>query len=229
MRKVLVVAAHPADEVLACGGTIAAHIKAGDEVLTLILGEGVTARDERRDPQKRGNELLSLRQQCEKAAAILGHNKPIMLGLPDNRFDTVDLLDIIKAVEAVKKEFDPAIVYTHSACDLNVDNVLTNRAVTAAFRPLPASKAEGLFTFEVPSNTEWGGGRIGFLPNYFVDISSTISAKLAALAVYAGEVQKAPHPRCPERIRALAEWRGSSVGFTAAEAFYCVWQRGRIG
>ena len=228
MQKILVVAAHPADEVLACGGTIAAHVSVGNDVQTLIIGEGITARDQRRDQQKRSGELLSLNHQSKAAASVLGQRKPIMLGLQDNRFDSVDLLDIIKAVEAVKNEFIPDIVFTHSSCDLNVDNILTNRAVTTAFRPLPSNKAKGLFTFEVPSNTEWGGLNSGFAPNYFTDITTTISKKIKALAVYSGEVKPDPHPRSPERIKALAEWRGSSIGVKAAEAFVCVWQRDKI-
>ena len=218
--NVLVVAAHPDDEVLGCGGTIVRHTRSGDHVGVLILGTGALSRN------GVGNGAVeTLRNQAEEAGAILGAREIRVLDLPDNRFDSVALLDIVKHVEAVVENLRPEVVYTHYSADLNIDHRKTLQAVVTACRPQPGHCVRRLLSFEVPSATEWQAGADGgaaFGPNVFTDISDTIDLKLRALSVYGGELRDFPHPRSLRAVKALAEWRGATAGFEAAEAFVLV-------
>lgn len=222
-KSVLVVAAHPDDEVLGCGGTIARHAAAGDRVTILILGEGVTSRDRKRNPTRRRRALASLRRSAQQAGRRLGAARVVQHRFPDNRFDGVELLELVKTVEAAAAEIKPAVVYTHHGGDLNLDHRLTHQAVLTAFRPLPGRPAPTLYAFPVPSSTEWG--LAPFAPTVFVDIAATLPAKLRALACYPGETAPFPHPRSPEAIRAQAMVWGSASGLPAAEAFALVRER----
>ena len=225
-ERVLVVAAHPDDEVLGCGGAVASHARRGDEVSVLIMAEGATSRATTQD-EAEAAEVAELRAAAREAAKALGVNPPRMLGLPDNRLDEVALLDVIKPIEDIVSEFAPDTVYTHHAGDLNIDHQTVHRAVLTACRPLPGSSVTAIYTFETLSSTEWGQPDAGetFIPRRFIDISSTMDVKLAALACYAGEMRPFPHARSTEAVRALAEWRGASVGMPAAEAFDVIRQR----
>ncbi len=216
---VLVVAAHPDDEVLGCGGTIAKHVLLGDEVYCLILGEGVTSRYTQRDEAKEA--LKQLKSQAEQAAEILGIKEVFFKDSPDNRFDTVPLLTIVKAVEEVKEEIKPDIIYTHHQGDLNIDHQITFKAVLTACRPLKGETVREIYSFEIPSSTEWNSpdAQSYFMPNVFVDISETFDKKIEALKAYQGEIREYPHPRSPEALRAIAMRWGSLVGCEAAEAF----------
>ena len=224
-RKILVVAAHPDDEILGCGGTMAMHSFKGDEVYVLILGEGVTSRDEKRDRERREKEIEDLKHQVEAANKIVGTKKTFLFDFPDNRFDSVPLLDIIKVVEKVKNEVMPDIVYTHHYGDLNIDHRLTFQAVLTACRPLKGESVKEIYSFEVPSSTEWAMGRDDyFIPNRFVDIKDTLERKIDAMRAYSGEVREFPHPRSEAAIEALARVRGISVGLDCAEAFEVIRQ-----
>jgi LmbE family N-acetylglucosaminyl deacetylase len=224
---VLVVAAHPDDEVLGAGGTIAKLAAAGRRVEILILGEGATSRFDQRtsaDPAL----ASALTEAARRAAARLGTAHVSFLGLPDNRFDSLPLLDVIKPIEALIAKVNPEIVFTHHGGDLNVDHVVAHRAVLTATRPVPGSGVRAVYAFEVPSATEWAFQQFtpAFTPNVFVDIETTLSAKLAAMAEYETESRPFPHPRSPEIITALARVRGSAMGVAAAEAFALIRQRG---
>jgi len=216
----LVVAAHPDDEVLGCGGTIARLAAAGEDVHIMILGEGLTSRSSERaaaDPA----DLDRLAGDSRQAANILGARSVELCGLADNRFDTIALLDIVKLVEAAIDRVGPRVVYSQHGGDLNVDHQLTFRAVLAATRPLPGSVVCEVLAFEVGSSTEWAFQRFApaFRPSVFVDVSATIDCKVDALNAYAGETRAFPHPRSPESIRAQAARWGSTAGVMAAEAF----------
>lgn len=219
-ETIAIIAAHPDDEVLGCGGTAIAHARRGDAVHILILAEGLTSRDERRDAQARAAELAAWRDTARRAGALLGAQSVAFAGLPDNRMDGLELLDIVKRVEAFLAPLKPHRIYTHHGGDLNIDHRLTHQAVLTAARPQgPGSPA--LLFFEVPSSTEWAtpGTFAPFLPNWHQDISTALEAKLAALAVYADELRPWPHPRSIEAVRDLARVRGAQVGLPAAEAF----------
>lgn len=223
MTKVLVVAAHPDDEVLGAGGTIARLAAGGADVHIAILGEGITSRYAARRDAEQGL-LSSLHANMRQAAKVLGAHEPIMGSLPDNRFDELALLDVVKTVEEIVRRVSPDIIYTHSLADLNIDHQITGRAVLTATRPMDERRVQKLFAFEVPSSTEWAFGQLngGFRPSTFVDITSTISRKIEAMHAYAGELRKFPHPRSIDVLEAMAKRWGSACGVHAAEAFETV-------
>lgn len=221
--RYLVVAAHPDDEVLGCGGTIARLIEEGHDVYVAILGEGVTSRYDKRE--QADQELIEeLQYRSRQAAKLLGVKELCLYDFPDNRFDTMPLLNIIKTVEKLINRFQPQIVYTHHGGDLNIDHVITHRAVMSATRPVEDCSVKEIYAFEVPSSTEWAFGQFqpAFQPNVFVDISATLETKIQAMQIYESEARLFPHPRSPEALRAIARRWGSMIGLEAAEAFELV-------
>ena len=226
MQKVLVIAAHPDDEVLGCGGTIARHCARGEEVQALILAEGATARDRTRNVDNHSDSIEDLRASARRAAEILGAKTPIFAGLPDNRLDSLDFLDLVKVIEGIVTELLPTTIYTHHAGDLNVDHRLVHQATLTACRPLPGTPVEAIYTFETLSSTEWSSPNANdyFLPSLFVDIDGYLETKLEALRCYASEMRPYPHARSVESVDALARYRGATMGCNAAEAFSVVRQ-----
>jgi LmbE family N-acetylglucosaminyl deacetylase len=215
MNTVMVVAAHPDDEVLGCGGTLARHAAAGDRVELLLVADGVTGRAEAASKAEQAARLAA----AEAAARALGARPPRSLLFPDNRLDTVALLDVVRRIEECMAEVRPDIVYTHHAGDLNIDHELVHRAVLTACRPLPGSTVRALYTFEVLSSTEWRPGARPFDPVRYVDIGATLERKMAALRCYGAEMRPFPHARSYEAVEALAKLRGAQAGMAAAEAF----------
>ena len=224
-NRVLVVAAHPDDEVLGCGGTIARHVQHGDQVRILIMSEGITSRNKNLSDSQ-SDELSKLHKAAKKASKILGVEDLHLAQMPDNRMDRVGLLEIVKVVENHLSIFCPTIVYTHYPNDLNIDHELTSRAVITAARPLPDSSVKSIFYFEVPSSSEWNfSGEKIFTPNVFISIETSREKKIEALKVYQSEMRKFPHSRSLQAVLSLAEWRGASSGVMAAESF--ILARGR--
>jgi len=221
MNKILIVAAHPDDEVLGCGGTIARHADAGDQVQVLIVAEGATSRQKQRDRNQATSELSTLAQAAQQAGAILGAQGVELLDLPDNRLDSLDRLDLIKQIDERIGRHQPQVVYVHHAGDVNVDHRRLHEAVVTACRPTPGQPVRRLLSFEVASSTEWQppGSAPTFQPNWFVDISAQWPRKREALAAYASEMRPWPHARSLEALEHLACWRGAQVGVEAAEAF----------
>jgi len=222
-KQVLVVAAHPDDEVLGCGGTMARLAQEGCAVHIAILGEGITSRHAQRD-QADAEDLSRLHQRAREASVKVGAKDVVLFQLPDNRLDTVPLLDLVKLLEGLIQKLQPEVIYTHHAGDLNVDHGLVHRAVLTATRPLPGQSVREIYAFEVPSSTEWAFHQLQpvFRPSVFVDISRTLEAKIAGLACYDSETRKFPHPRSPEALRAIAARWGTVAGCQAAEAFELV-------
>jgi LmbE family N-acetylglucosaminyl deacetylase len=221
--KILVIAAHPDDEVLGCGATAARLVMEEHEVHFAILGEGMTSRHADRS-EADTKQLSSLHQHAHAAAAKLGVKSVTLHKLPDNRLDTVPLLDVVKIVEELVGRLKPEIIYTHHGGDLNVDHGVIHRAVLTATRPVAGQPVQQIYAFEVPSSTEWGFQRLEpvFRPNVFVDVTRTLEAKIAAMECYESEARKFPHPRSPEALRAIAMRWGSVAGCGAAEAFELV-------
>ncbi len=217
-RSILAVFAHPDDEILGAGATLALHAARGDAVNILIMATGLASR---RAPE--ANEIEALRDHGRAAAAVIGARSIEFLDYPDNRMDSVPLLDVIKSVEAVLERFDPDVIYTHHAGDLNVDHLVVHRAVLTARRPLPGRRPHEILAAEVNSSTEWGDNadRV-FRPTDFVEVSETIEKKAEALECYISEVREWPHPRSSRGVRVLAERRGMQSGLLAAEAFMLV-------
>lgn len=220
-RKVLVVAAHPDDEILGCGATIASHIEHGDQVSVLIMAEGATSRLFKRNRSEVKDELSELHLAALAANDILGVTRLQLLDFPDNRMDSVDLLDVIKVIEAEINAWQPNILYTHHSGDVNIDHRVIHDAVIAATRPQPLNNVHTLLFFEVASSTEWrpAASAQPFSPNWFVDITNHWQKKQAALEAYKSEMRPYPHTRSIEALESLAKWRGSSVGYAYAEAF----------
>ena len=218
-QSILILAAHPDDEVLGCGGTIAKLADEGVIVHVAFLADGVFSRAGEQTVQQL--ELTSRRKAAQKACEILGVKSVSFGDFPDNRMDTTPLLDITKAVEALISKYQPEVVFTHHAGDVNIDHRRLHEAVVTACRPQQGHPVKTLLCFEVPSSTEWQlpGSAPAFTPNWFVDISATLVRKLAALEAYADELRAWPHPRSRQGVDHLAHWRGATVGFDAAEAF----------
>ena len=198
-------------------GTIARHRKAGDAVTVLILADGVASRGG-------GNCTTAIEERrgwARAANALLGVGDLTLLSYPDNRMDTVALLDVVQDIERVLERCRPAIVYTHRAGDVNIDHTRAHQAVVAACRPQPGRTVQQLLFFETVSSTEWqpAASHATFAPSYFVDIADTLHAKLQAAAAYSGELREFPHSRSIAAIEHLARWRGASAGLAAAEAF----------
>jgi len=220
-KTILIVAAHPDDEVLGCGGTIARLIKEGFEVYTLILGEGITSRDDMRDRKRREEEITELKGEAKEANKILGVKEVFFYDFPDNRFDTVPFLDIVKVIEKVKNSINPEIIFTHYEMDLNIDHQITYRAVITATRPLKEETVKEIYSFEIPSSTEWRYP-LNFSPDVFFDISTTIDIKIKALEKYKTELKKYPHSRSLEGVKLIAKNWGIKVGLEYVEAFKVV-------
>ena len=218
---VLVVAAHPDDEVLGVGGTVARHVDQGERVHSLILAEGSTSRGSHRNVAEHSDSIDALRAAAGAAAQCLGSEPPEFAGLPDNRMDQFDLLDVIKVVEEAVRRISPSIVYTHHGGDLNLDHRIAHQAVLTACRPLPGSPVRAVYCFETLSSSEWGTPEIGapFVPNHFIDITEQMARKQRALTCYRQEMRAFPHARSMESVAHLAGFRGASVGVDAAEAF----------
>jgi len=221
MNNILVIAAHPDDEALGCGGTMPRLAREGNDVYTLILGEGITSRDMERDRTKRENEIAELRKQTEDANKILGVKKVYTYDFPDNRFDTVPLLDIIKTIEKIKGGVKPDIVFTHHLGDLNIDHQITFKAVMAACRPTKDESVKEIYSFEIPSSSEWNApsSLTYFMPDYFVNINKSLEIKINALKEYETELRDFPHPRSLKAVELNAKYWGVKMGFEAAEAF----------
>jgi len=220
----LIIAAHPDDEVLGCGGSMAKWAKKGNGVHVLIMAEGATSRDKHRDRESRKEELSMLTRSANQAADILGVKSIELLDYPDNRMDSVDLLDVVKSVEERIEKLKPEVVVTHHASDLNIDHQITHQAVITASRPQPGQTVKRILTFEVPSSTEWQSPTGGnpYIPNWFEDITVTLTLKKKALEAYESEMRKWPHARSIEMVEHLARWRGASSGCEAAESFILV-------
>ena len=214
-------AAHPDDEILGCGGSIARHAREGDEVHVVILAEGLTSRAAQRNTDAVQHELVRLQEVAHKANGLLGAASVTMHGLPDNRMDSLERLDVIKIIEAEIAKVKPEVVYTHHAGDVNIDHRIVHEGVVTACRPLPGQSVKTLLFFEVASSTEWmpPTSMPAFNPNWFVDISTTLQAKIDALECYASEMRPWPHARSIQAMEHLGRWRGASVGVEAAEAF----------
>lgn len=221
MADVLVVAAHPDDEVLGLGGTLAGLHAAGVATAVGFLGDGVGSR-------ARGTPdpvlVAARRAAAQRAATVLGCRIAGFGSFPDNAFDTVPLLDLVRHVEAVIEAERPQVVYGHFAGDLNVDHQLAARAVLTACRPRPGSAVREVLAFRVPSSTEWSHPSCGpvFAPDTYVDISGHVDRLLAAYACYEAEVRPDPHARSAEALRLDVQRTGRVVGLAAAEAFVTI-------
>ena len=219
----LVIAAHPDDEVLGCGSTTLKRSQSGEAVHIAILGEGITSRYAHPGDAKTA-QVSDLHQCSRRAGSLIGAASVRNLSLPDNRFDTVPLLEVVKLIESLIEELQPDTVFTQHGGDLNIDHLVTYRATLTATRPLPGCPVKCVYAYEVASSTEWAFASFEprFQPQVFVDIAGTLEQKIAAMESYESEARPFPHPRSPEALRAIARRWGSQAGMPAAEVFSLV-------
>ncbi|HLA29180.1 MAG TPA: PIG-L family deacetylase [Syntrophales bacterium] len=223
-NPILVIAAHPDDEVLGCGGTIARLAQEGHQVHIAILGEGGTARYAQCEAADK-TIVTMLHDHSQRVKELLCAKNLFTYDLPDNRFDTIPLLEVVKIIEGLIGSLKPEVIYTHHSGDLNIDHAITHRAVLTATRPTAGCSVKELYSYEIPSSTEWAFAQFApaFLPNVFVDISTTIDSKIKAMQIYESEARPFPHPRSPEALRTVAQRWGSVVGLVAVEAFELIY------
>lgn len=225
-KRILIVVAHPDDEILGLGATMKKLISQFNiQTRVVILGEGITSRSDSRDLNKWKDDLLIHKENIDKARKEIGYNSVNSYDFPDNRFDTVPLLDIIKVIENEKLLFKPDIIFTHHCGDVNIDHQRTFEAVLTACRPVVNECVKTIICFETPSGTEWRSPSDPrhFLPNLFVSVSfNNINSKIAAMESYEFEKRDFPHPRSPEALRIQAERWGIVVGVKYAEAFQVI-------
>jgi LmbE family N-acetylglucosaminyl deacetylase len=212
-NRVLVVATHPDDEILGCGGTVALHTRGGDIVHSIIVCEG--------ESHRYSDRICNIqRPQAEAAANILGVEEIHYLAFPDQRLDTLPLIDVISSLEEIVKKFQPNIIYSQYGGDINRDHEIVFKAMLVACRPIEP-QIQSIYAFETSSSTEWAYPR-NYVPDTWIDISNTLDSKLAAMSCYAEEVRQWPHPRSLEALRSKAEAAGSQVCLAAAETYMSI-------
>jgi LmbE family N-acetylglucosaminyl deacetylase len=222
-KRILVIVAHPDDELLGLGATMHKLISEQNcQIRAVILGEGITSRSENRNPEQWSQELKIHRQNIETARKSIDYESVGIYDFPDNRFDSVALLDIVKVIEKEKEQFKPEIIFTHHGGDVNIDHQRTFEAVITATRPMEDEIVKTVITFETPSGTEWiaSSDPRKFSPNLFIEVSEeNLNAKINGMESYEFEKRIYPHPRSPEALNIRASMWGVSIGSNLAEAF----------
>ena len=224
--RILIIVAHPDDELLGLGASMNRLInKFSIKTHVVILGEGITSRADKRDRDNWQRELEIHRNNIYQAQKAIGYHSVSIYDFPDNRFDTVALLDIIKVIEKEKNDFKPDIIFTHHGGDVNIDHQKTFEAVITACRPMKDESVRSIITFETPSGTEWIASTDPrhFVPNFFITVDKeNINAKILGIESYEFEKREYPHPRSPKSLEIQAQRWGVSVGSDYAEAFTIV-------
>jgi LmbE family N-acetylglucosaminyl deacetylase len=225
-KRIMIVVAHPDDELLGLGATMHKLINEFNVTAhVVILGEGITSRSADRDIEKWQKELAIHKQNVKHAQSEIGYQSVSLYEFPDNRFDTIPLLDIIKVIEREKLQFTPEIVFTHHGGDLNIDHQRTFEAVITALRPMVDEKVKTIISFETPSGTEWRASSDPrqFIPNFFISLTEkNINAKIRGMECYEFEKRPYPHPRSSKALKIQAQRWGVSVGKEYSEAFQII-------
>lgn len=222
MNKVLVIVAHPDDEVLGMGGTIKKITTLGIEVHLLIVTDGSTSQYYGAEDLKK--IIFDKKKETKKAAELLGIKSIIYGDLPDMKLDMTPHTVINKVIEDAIDEIQPDTVFTHFWGDVNKDHQAVYESTLVAVRPLPDQVVRELYCFSVPSSTEWNPCKQDtiFLPNVFVEIEKYKEKKYAAMLAYATELRDYPHPRSIQHLRELDNAVGLQVGMKATESFVCL-------
>ena len=218
-NSILVIAAHPDDEILGCGGSLYKYAKKGFKIHVAFMADGEKSRLEKKNEN---NKIILYRQNAaKKALKTLGLRSLSFHNFPDNAMDTVPLIEIVRVIEDLINIYKPSIVFTHAKGDVNIDHQKTHQAVLTASRPQNNQSIKKILCFEIPSSSEWQFelSRDTFVPNYYIDITETLEKKIDSLKFYKKELRKWPHPRSIKGVSHLAHWRGATIGRDAAEAF----------
>ena len=215
-NNILVIVAHPDDEVLGMGGTIL-KLSEKNEINVLFLSSGEGSRDTKPRKEER-------KKQAKRVANNLNIKNIFFDDFPDNQFDSIPLLSVVKKIEKIIYELKSNIIYTHNPKDLNIDHQVTFQSVLTACRPQPNFFVKKILAFETLSSTEWQQKNLGniFCPNEYVNIEETIDKKIDILKIYQKEIRDFPHPRSKKGVRILSQYRGMEVGYKNAEAFQII-------
>jgi LmbE family N-acetylglucosaminyl deacetylase len=215
--NIMIIAAHPDDEVLGCGATAARLVKEGHKVTPIILCENASVRY---DSGMRNN----LEEWCRQSSKILGMSEPVFLRYADQKLDTYPSLEMAQVIEKMISDLQPEVIFTHHGGDINRDHQVLFEAALVAARPVPGCPVKTVYSYETISSTEWAATEYysTFRPNVFFDASETIEMKLKAFGCYVSEIKPYPHPRSIEAIEIRMKDWGSRVGLKAAEAFQLV-------
>lgn len=217
--KILVVAAHPDDEVYGMGGTIAKLADEGNEVHVLIVTDGSTTQYAGRPDLEQ--ILENKRQETSAAAQILGVKKVHYGFLPDMKLDTLPHVEVNRVIEQAVREIQPDVVYTHFYGDVNLDHQMVYRSTLVAVRPVPSQCVKELYCYYVPSSTEWSPQltHTAFMANVKVDISKYEEKKKQALLAYKTEIREYPHPRSAQYVQEMDRVCGLQWGMAGSEGF----------
>ncbi len=217
--NVLIIAPHPDDDILGCGGTIKKYVQRGDKVSICFVTKAYT-------PDWSEDFIKNREKEIECSKEILGIAKVVRLDLPTVKLDTVPQKELNDLISGCIKDINPEVVFIPFYGDINKDHKLVAEAVLVAVRPKPGSLVKRVYCYEVLSETEWSkpAQKIEdvFIPNYYEDISDFLDGKLKAMECYKSELKDYPHPRSLEGIKILAQKRGTECGVNAAEAFMLV-------
>ncbi len=219
MKRVLVIAAHPDDEVLGMGGTIAKLVKEGCVVDVLIVTDGSSS--QYRDSDHLAEIIESKKIETRNCADVLGVRDIYYGGLPDMKLDCTPHIDINQSVEKVVDKVHPDMVFTHFWGDVNRDHQEVYKSTLVAVRPVMGQVVKELYCYRVPSSTEWTPNKADtmFMPNCFVDIEQYAEQKCKAFACYSTELREYPHPRSVQYLQESDKAAGLRVGMLAAEEF----------
>ena len=223
MKKIMVIAAHPDDELLGSAGTLLLFKEKGYQIKVVFISDGESSRSLKKNKfiyiNKRKEQALEVSKLCK-------FKKPVFGDFPDNSLDTVPILNIIKFIESEILKFNPNIIFTHNENDLNIDHKIVFNSVVTATRPSTKTFVKAIYCFETPSSTEvnFSSNRSNFNPNLFFDITHLINTKIKLLKIYKNEIKKYPHFRSFEGIKVLAKYRGAQIGVKYSEAFYLLRQ-----
>ena len=216
-ENILIIAAHPDDEILGCGGLIKKFTKNGDKVYVMFLADGESSRDINKNLLDKN--IAQRKIAAQKANKLVGSSIYKFLDFSDNRLDTIPLIDIVKEIENAIKSLRPSTLITHNEYDLNQDHKIAFEACAVACRPQSNNTVKRILCFEVPSSTEWALTQNKFTPNCFVDITAEMHIKLDALMFYSSELRESPHSRSINKIKSLHAYRGSIISIDYAESF----------
>lgn len=221
MANILVLAPHADDEILGCGGTMAKHIRQGDNVYVAVMTNASEGAPELFSP----DFIQALREECKGAHCQLGVKETFFEELPAPQLEQYPQYKIATVISRLIKTVQPTHLYIPHKGDLHLDHGAIYNAALVAARPLPGQVVRHIFAYETLSETEWGHPtpEMAFVPNKFVDISgSCVESKLSAMNFFASQLKDFPNPRSIDGIKALSAFRGASIGVDAAEAFMVI-------